>query len=138
LNSPNGTPVSEFLETDEKGIYAAGDIALYPDKVFGGVRRCSHWDCANEQGKIAGSNMTGKKRIRFDYVPYYSSTLFDLSLSFVGDFSRPPGSCQMEGDHNSKKFIARYYNGSKLSGVILCNQDPAKVKAARLEIRKTV
>jgi len=135
LTSPNGTPVSEFLETDEKGIYAAGDIALYPDKIFGGVRRGSHWDCANEQGRIAGSNMTGKKRIRFDYVPYYTSVLFDLSLGFVGDFSRPPGSCQLEGDYASRKFIARYYNGSKLTGVILCNQDASKVKVARQEVR---
>src|SRR5438067_4901940 len=64
LSSPNGTPVNDLLETDEKGIYAAGDIALYPDRIFGGVRRISHWDNAREQGKIAGQNMTGKKRIK--------------------------------------------------------------------------
>lgn len=137
LSSPNGTPVSENLETDEKGIFAAGDIALYPDKVFGGVRRGCHWDCANEQGKIAGANMTGKKRIRFEYVPYYSTIFFDLTLGFVGDFSRPPGSCQIEGDYAAKKFIARYYNGSKLTGVILCNQEAAKVKSARQEVRQS-
>lgn len=136
LSSPNGTPVNEYLETDEKGIFAAGDLALYPDKIFGGVRRGCHWDCANEQGRIAGSNMTGKKRIKFDRVPYYSSMLFDLELGFVGDFTRPPGSCQIEGDYVLRKFIARYYNGSKLSGVILCNQDEAKLKDVRQEFRQ--
>ena len=136
LSSPNGTPVNEYLETDEKGIFAAGDLALYPDKLFGGVRRGSHWDCASEQGRIAGSNMTGKKRIKFDYIPYYTSVLFDLELGFVGDFTRPPGSCQIEGDYARKKFIARYFNGSKLSGVILCNQQESMVKAARQEVRQ--
>jgi NADPH-dependent 2,4-dienoyl-CoA reductase/sulfur reductase-like enzyme len=136
LSSPNGTPVNEYLETDEKGIFAAGDIALYPDKTFGGVRRGCHWDCANEQGRIAGANMTGKKRIRFDYVPFYSSALFDLHLDFVGDFTRPPGSCQIEGSYDRRKFILRYLNGNKLSGVILCNQDAAKLKAARQEVRQ--
>ena len=42
LSYPNGTPVNEYLETDEKGIFAAGDVALYPDRIFGGVRRIDH------------------------------------------------------------------------------------------------
>jgi NADPH-dependent 2,4-dienoyl-CoA reductase/sulfur reductase-like enzyme len=61
LSSPNGTPVNELLETDEKGIFAAGDIALFPDRIFGGVQRIQHWENAKLQGHIAGQNMTGKK-----------------------------------------------------------------------------
>lgn len=135
LGSPNGAPVNEYLETDEKGIYATGDIALFPDRVFDGVRRVKHWDSAREQGKIAGANMTGKKRIKFDYVPYFFSDLFDLNLEFVGDFSLPPGTVKMEGDRRKKNFTARYYQGSRLKGIVLCNQAPEKAKAARVEIR---
>jgi NADPH-dependent 2,4-dienoyl-CoA reductase/sulfur reductase-like enzyme len=135
LGSPNGTPVNEYLETDEKGIYAAGDIALFPDKVFDGVRRVKHWDNALQQGKIAGANMTGKKRMKFDYMPYFFSDLFDLKFEFVGDFSFPPGSVKLEGDRKKKNFIARYLQGSKVMGIVLCNQSPDKVKAAREEIR---
>src|SRR5439155_6207432 len=90
LSSPNGTPVNDYLETDEKGIYAAGDIALFPDNIFGGVRRIEHWDNAKEQGLVAGANMTGRKRIKYDYVPYFFSDLFDLSFEFFGDFRQPP------------------------------------------------
>ncbi|MGB8355061.1 MAG: FAD/NAD(P)-binding oxidoreductase [Chthoniobacteraceae bacterium] len=136
LGSPNGTPVNEYLETDEKGIFAVGDIALFPDKIFDGVRRVKHWDSAKEQGKIAGANMTGKKRIKFDYVPYFFSDLFDLSFEFVGDFSFPVGTVKLEGDRKKKNFIARYYLGGKLKGIVLCNQHPDKAKDARVEVRE--
>ena len=50
LSGPHGSPVTEYLETEEKGIYAIGDLAFYPDRLMGGVRRQTHWDNAREQG----------------------------------------------------------------------------------------
>lgn len=135
LHSPNGTPVNEYLETDEKGIYAVGDIALFPDRVFGGARRIDHWDGAMQQGKMAGANMTGKKRQKFDYVPYFFSDLFDLSFEFFGDFSRPPSMVEIDGDRAKKKFTLRYTELGKVRGVVLCNQDGAAGEAARQLIR---
>ena len=135
LSSPGGVPVNEYFETDEKGIYAAGDIALYPDRIFGVMRRLEHWDAAVQQGLIVGANLTGKKRQRFDYVPYFFSDLFDLKFEFLGDFSRPPLIVKHEGSLRKKRFIARYYRGEKLTGVVLCNQDSEAAEAAREEIR---
>src|SRR3954471_7062842 len=66
LAYPYGTPVNEHLETDEKGIYAAGDVAAYPCKVMGGIRRFEYWEAALAQGRLAGNNMTGKKRLKFE------------------------------------------------------------------------
>jgi 3-phenylpropionate/trans-cinnamate dioxygenase ferredoxin reductase subunit len=131
LGSPNGTPVNDFLETDEKGIYAVGDIALYPDAIFGGVRRSEHCDTTLEQGRIAGANITGKKRQRFKAMPCYSSTVFDLRFDFVGDFSQAPVHYEIEGDRSKHSFQARYYQGPKLMGVLLCNQPPETVTAAK-------
>ena len=131
LGSPNGTPVNDFLETDEKGIYAVGDIALYPDAIFGGVRRSEHCDTTLEQARIAGANITGKKRQRFKSMPFYSSTVFDLRFDFVGDFSQPPVHYEIEGDRSRHSFQARYYQGPKLMGVVLCNQPPEAVAAAK-------
>jgi 3-phenylpropionate/trans-cinnamate dioxygenase ferredoxin reductase subunit len=136
LSYPNGTPVNEYLESDEKGFYAVGDIALFPDKVFGGVRRVEHWDCAVAQGKVAGANMTGKKRIKFDCVPRYASAVFDLHFDFVGDFSKPATRFEVEGDPAKKKFIVRSYQLSALMGVALCNQPAAKVDAAETQLRE--
>jgi len=134
LSSPNGTPVNELLETDEKGIFAAGDIALFPDRIFGGVQRIQHWENAKLQGHIAGQNMTGKKRVRFEVIPFYWSTMFDLTFEFIGDFSLPAGRMEVEGDRDRKKFIIRCFRGSKLFGRIHCNQDEARREEAKAEI----
>ena len=136
LSSPNGTPVNDYLETDEKGIFAAGDIALFPDKIFGGVRRIDHWENANEQGAIAGANMTGKKRIKIDLLPSFSSSLFDLNFEFIGDFRFPPGRVETTGDYAKKKFVIRYFQGSRLSSIVLCNQEPPTCKKASQEVRE--
>ncbi|MCA1659214.1 MAG: FAD-dependent oxidoreductase, partial [Verrucomicrobiaceae bacterium] len=71
LAGPHGSPVTEYLETEEKGIYAVGDLAFYPDRVMGGMRRQTHWENAREQGLVAGANITGKKRIRYEQLPYF-------------------------------------------------------------------
>jgi NADPH-dependent 2,4-dienoyl-CoA reductase/sulfur reductase-like enzyme len=135
LSYPNGTPVNEYLETDEKGIYAVGDIALFPDRVFGGVRRIDHVECTVVQGRTAGANMTGKKRQKFEWLPHYSSTVFDLQFDFVGDFSKPPTRMEFEGDRSKKKFLARYFYLQSLMGVVLCNQSPEKVEEAKMQVR---
>ncbi len=131
LCSPGGTPVNEYLETDEKGIYAVGDIALYPDRLFGGARRAEHWESALEQGRIAGANITGKKRQKFEYIPRHASVLFDLHFDFIGDFTAPPTRAEIEGDRGKKKFIARYFRGDDLKGILLCNQEEAQAQASR-------
>jgi 3-phenylpropionate/trans-cinnamate dioxygenase ferredoxin reductase subunit len=136
LSSPNGTPVNEYLETDEKGIFAAGDIALFPDRVFGGVRRLSHWENARDQARIAGSNMTGRKRIKFDCVPRFFSHVFDLHFEFFGDFGRPPGRMEIDGERARRKFTLRYFQGSKLTSIVHCNQDESRVATASDEIRE--
>src|SRR5437773_3302275 len=120
LAGPHGSPVSEYLETEEKGIYAIGDLAFYPDRIMGGVRRQTHWENAREQGLVAGANMTGKKRIRYEQVPYFWTEMFDLKMDFVGDFSLPPTLIRLKGTYTKKKFVARYYQGDKLRALLLC------------------
>ncbi len=136
LSYPHGTPVNEYLETDEKGIFAVGDIAAFPDKVLGGVRRIDHVECAISQGLTAGANMSGKKRQKFEWLPHRTSTLFDLKFDFVGDFSRPTSRVEVEGDRAKKKFVVRHFNLGTLMGVVLCNQPEDKVEAAKLELRQ--
>jgi NADPH-dependent 2,4-dienoyl-CoA reductase/sulfur reductase-like enzyme len=135
LSSPHGSPVTEYLETEEKGIYSVGDLAFYPDRMMGGVRRQTHWDSAREQGLVAGANMTGKKRQRYEMIPYFWTEMFDLHLDFVGDFSIPASRIDLEGGYAKKKFIARYYQGEKLRGLLLCNYTPKDVDSARTELR---
>ena len=137
LWSQNGCPVTERLESDELGIFAAGDIALYPNPVMGGMRREEHWDAAVAMGAAAGYNMAAKKMVNFTYIPWHRSHIFDLDFDFVGDFTRPPTRVEMEGDRQKKrKFTLKCYQLNKLTGVVFCNEDEKKVKAVRAEFAK--
>ena len=136
LAGPHGSPVTEYLETEEKGIYAVGDLAFYPDRIMGGVRRQTHWENARSQGLVAGANMTGKKRIRYEQVPYFWTEMFDLRMDFVGDFSVLPTRVDVQGTYTKKKFTARYYQGDKLRAILLCQQPPRDVETAKTQLRQ--
>jgi NADPH-dependent 2,4-dienoyl-CoA reductase/sulfur reductase-like enzyme len=138
LSGPHGSPVTEYLETEEKGIYAIGDLAFYPDRMMGGVRRQTHWENAREQGLIAGANMTGKKRTRYEQIPYFWTEMFDLRMDFVGDFSVHPTKVNLRGTYAKKKFVARYYQGEKLRGILLSQQTPREVESAKKELRNAL
>ncbi len=135
LAGPHGSPVTDYLETEEKGIYAVGDLAFYPDRLMGGVRRQTHWENARKQGLIAGANMTGKKRTRYEQIPYFWTEMFDLRMDFVGDFSVLPTRIDLHGTYARKKFVARYYQGEKLRGILLCQQSSGEVESARTQLR---
>jgi 3-phenylpropionate/trans-cinnamate dioxygenase ferredoxin reductase subunit len=134
LWSQNGCPVTERLESDELGIFAAGDIALYPNPHLGGMRREEHWDAALAMGTHAGQNMAAKKMTKFEYVPWFRSNVFDLTFDFVGDFTKPPTRVELEGDRNKKRqFSLKCYQLNKLTGYVFCNADDKVVKKARAE-----
>src|SRR5881296_29944 len=135
LAGPHGSPVTDYLETEEKGIYAIGDLAFYPDRLMGGMRRQTHWDNAREQGLVAGANMTGKKRIRYEQLPYFWMEMFDLRMDFVGDFSAQPTRVDLSGIYAKKRFIARYYQGEKLRAILLSQKTAREVKSARTQLR---
>jgi NADPH-dependent 2,4-dienoyl-CoA reductase/sulfur reductase-like enzyme len=135
LSGPHGSPVTDYLETEEKGIYAVGDLAFYPDRIMGGVRRQTHWENAQQQGLIAGANMTGKKRQRYEQVPYFWTEMFDLHFDFIGDFSIPPSRIDLQGTYPKKRFAARYYQGDRLRAILLCNHAAREVESAKTELR---
>jgi len=99
------------------------------------VRRQTHWENAREQGLIAGANMTGKKRQRYEQIPYFWTEMFDLHFDFVGDFSMQPTRLDLDGTYAKKRFTARYYQADRLRGLLLCNQTQKEVESARTELR---
>ena len=136
LAGPHGSPVNEYLETEEKGIFAVGDLAFYPDRIMGGVRRQTHWENARNQGLVAGANMTGKKRIRYEQVPSFWTEMFELRMDFVGDFSVLPTRVVLDGTYAKKKFVARYYQGDSLRAILLCQQPEREVDSAKTQLRQ--
>ena len=108
--------VDETLRTSDPDIYAAGDIAAWPDPTFRERLRVEHWDVARRQGLRAGRNMAGEQK-PYASLPYFFSDMFDLSFEAWGNL-RSWDETVMRGELGSSSYQLFYFDQGRLVGVL--------------------
>lgn len=134
----NGVVVNEYLETAVSGVFAAGDIANYPDLLFAKRRRVEHWDNAVSQGQHVARVLMGQ-RAPFKHVPYFFSDVFDLSYELWGDVSGADN-IVYRGDNKTKSFSVWWLKAGKLVAAFAMNRpDEERENAPKMiEVQQSV
>ena len=122
-----GVVVDANLETSAPGIFAAGDIARWPDRHTGESIRVEHWVVAERQGQVAALNMLGKRE-EFDAVPFFWSQHYDVSINYVGH-AESWDELAIEGDIAAKDCLLRYIRNGRTLAVASIYRDVASLRA---------
>jgi NADPH-dependent 2,4-dienoyl-CoA reductase/sulfur reductase-like enzyme/nitrite reductase/ring-hydroxylating ferredoxin subunit len=118
LEKDGSIKVDEYLQAAEN-VFASGDIATFPYN--GNYIRIEHWRVAEQQGRIAGFNMAGKK-IKFDKQPFFWTQQAGLNIRYIG-YAKEWDETITWGDINSKEFITFLVKNNKVAAAIGNNRD---------------
>ena len=118
----NGIAVNEFLETSASGVFAAGDVARWPDAYSDARLRVEHWVIAERQGQVVARNMLGH-RDRFDDIPFFWSAHYDnLSIRYIGHVERWDET-RIDGDVMKLDCAVSYMVNGKRRAMATINRD---------------
>jgi NADPH-dependent 2,4-dienoyl-CoA reductase/sulfur reductase-like enzyme/nitrite reductase/ring-hydroxylating ferredoxin subunit len=127
LKLDRGVSVDPYLQTSVPAVYAAGDIARWPDPHSGSAIRIEHWVVAERQGQVAANNMLGLQK-RFDAVPFFWSQHYDVPINYVGH-AEQWDEITVDGSVDGKDCLLRYTRGGRVLAVASIFRDIENLKA---------
>ena len=127
LRLDRGVAVDQYLETSAPGVYAAGDIARWPDPHSGENLRVEHWVVADRQGQAAAVNMLGQRE-PFVQVPFFWSQHYDVPINYVGH-AESWDEIVIDGDVMRKDCLLRFKRAGRVAAAASIFRDLQSLQA---------